>query len=315
MRLVAIRADRAAQQPVAAAAVAAVYQQHGRTARADGQRGECRLDVLARQAGVGVQVADGRFHQVAAALCAHDESGADLPQLDHVGHLDHAIEQSQAGVRHVVYDAFRRQAEAMMDLAGRGRLEKVAADRAVNQRAHLPPVDSGRCEGLFGRLCALIAGQCAGGPESPLGNAGHQFQPPLRQPQPPIERPKPALDLRRTDHLFRQRVGNRFQADVLVAELHSRQFNGVRPTGKGPIVDFHIASSASNTVCGVPRLPRPQNRGILENRGTTSYTPGDLHFYRRRRRRKTKFLGETIGISESFRPLRPVTPPADTGRV
>ena len=95
--------------------------------------------------------------RVAAALGAHDQAGADLPQLDHVGHLDHAVEQPQAGVGDVVDHAVRGQAEAMMDAAGRGRLEEVAADRAVDQGADVPPVDPGGRDAFsaVSMLCSL----------------------------------------------------------------------------------------------------------------------------------------------------------------
>ena len=53
-------------------------------------------------------------------------------------------------------------------------------------------------------------------PEPPLGDAGHQFQPSLGQPQPRVERLQPRLDLGRRDDLVRQRVGEGFEADVLI---------------------------------------------------------------------------------------------------
>ena len=104
---------------------------------------------------------DRRFDQLPAALRAHDQAGADLPQLDHVGHLEHAVEQSQAGVRHVVDGAFGRQAEPMMHAAGGGRLEEIAADGAVDQGADVPPVDAGGPNAFSAVSALLVLGQRA----------------------------------------------------------------------------------------------------------------------------------------------------------
>ena len=69
-------------------------------------------------------------------------------------------------------------------------------------------------------------------------NAGHQFQPPLGQPQPPVERLQPGLDLGRGDDLLRQRVGNRFETDVLIAEHQTSVVCSKRqaqPAGQNPL--------------------------------------------------------------------------------
>ena len=84
---------------------------------------------------IAVQLRDRVLDQLAAAFGADDDAGANLAQLDHVGDLDDAVEQAEAGVGDVVNHRLARQAEAVMHAAGGGRLEKIAADRAVNQCA------------------------------------------------------------------------------------------------------------------------------------------------------------------------------------
>ena len=157
------RPDHPAQQPVASAAQLPIDQHQRGTAGADGQGGEHRLDVLARERVVAVELGDGRLDQLAAALRADDHPGADLSQFDHIGHLERAVEQSQAGIRHVVDGTLRREAEAVMDAAGGGRLEEVAPDGAVHQRADVPAVDTGGLQGLFRGLSAMVPGSVPGG--------------------------------------------------------------------------------------------------------------------------------------------------------
>lgn len=128
--------------------------------------------------------------------------------IDHVGHLHHAVEQAEAGVRHVVDGAMRRKAQPMMHAAGRSRLHEVAADRAVNQTADLPPVDARDAQGLFARLDAFCARPNVGRPEPALANARHKLQPSLGQPQACVERFEPLLDVGRGDDLFGQRVSD-----------------------------------------------------------------------------------------------------------
>ena len=145
-----------------------------------------------------------------AALGADDEAGADLAQLDHVGHLHHAVENAQAGVRNVVDQAFLRQAEAMVNAAGRGRLEIVAADRGVHQCADVAPVEARAIASASAALSTLFSlGSVPAGQNRALANAGHQFQPALGQPQPAIERLQTGLELVGRDDFVRQRVGQR----------------------------------------------------------------------------------------------------------
>ena len=55
------------------------------------------------------------------------------------------------------------------------------------------------------------------------------------------------------------------------------------------IVANHNAGAASNTGYGSRRFPNRKIRGNLAHRQPTAYTPDDLHFYGRRRRRQRSF--------------------------
>ena len=59
----------------------------------------------------------------------------------------------------------------------------------------MPRVDAAGLDCAAGRLDAHRAGPGAGREEPPLANAGHQFQPALRQPQPFVQGREPTLDL------------------------------------------------------------------------------------------------------------------------
>ena len=113
-----------------------------------------------------------------------------------------------------------------MDAASGGRLQEIAADRAVHQGADLLPVDARTIERLRGRLDAFFARRNIGQPETPLADARHQFQPSLGQSQSRVERFEPRLDLGRGDDLLGQRVGDRFEANVLIK--HRQRFHIMR---------------------------------------------------------------------------------------
>ena len=144
-----VGAGRRGEQAILRAARIAMHQQHGDAPRADRQRGDGPFQFVAADRRVGVEPGDGGFDKLPAPFGADDQAGPNLAELDHVRHLHDAVENSQAGVRDVVDQAFVRQAEPMMDGAGRGGLEKIAADRGMDQAA-----DFGRIErrGLQGPL-------------------------------------------------------------------------------------------------------------------------------------------------------------------
>ena len=142
LEVVGPAADRPAQQPISPAAQIAVDQHQRGAAGADGQGGEGGLDVLresVRSALSSAMVASTSPRLLSVPTTTPRESVPIRSCWPPGG----AVEESQAGVGHVVDGTLLRQAEAMMDAAGRGRLEEVAADRAVDQGADLPPVDAG----------------------------------------------------------------------------------------------------------------------------------------------------------------------------
>ena len=77
---------------------------------------------------IGVELLDRGLDQRPAALGADDHPGADLAQLDPVGHLDHAVKQTEARVGDVVEDALPGQSELVLHAGGRGRFEIIAAN-------------------------------------------------------------------------------------------------------------------------------------------------------------------------------------------
>ena len=153
-----VRPGGRGQDSVLGAAQPPIDQQHGATGRADGQTGHGQLDVVARQRQIAVQPIDRRFDQLPAALAADDQAGADLPQLDHVGHGQHSVEDAQAGVREVEDLALRRQPQPVMHAAGGGRFEMIAADRGVDQRPDVAPIDARAASSSFAAFDALRLG-------------------------------------------------------------------------------------------------------------------------------------------------------------
>ena len=66
------------------------------------------------------------------------------------------------------------KSEPMMHAAGRGRLQIIAADRGVNQGADVSRRSSSAMRGMPAALSTLTSlGQRAGGPKTPLADAGH----------------------------------------------------------------------------------------------------------------------------------------------
>ena len=216
--LARVAVDDRRREPIAGPAQLFVAQHDRHARRADRERRDRILDRFARERLVGVEQRDRVFDQLAAALGADDDPGPNLTQLDHVGDLDHAVEQAEAGVRDVVDHRLAGQVQAVMHAAGGGRLQKVAADRAVNERAEIPRIDAAGLDRPAGRFDADRARPRAGRKEPPLADARHQLQPALGQPQPLVERREPLLELGRRDDFVRQRVAERFQANA--AKMH-----------------------------------------------------------------------------------------------
>ncbi len=182
------------------------------------------FDVFARQRRVGVERCDRGFDQRPAAFGAHDQAGADLAQLDHVGHLHHAVENAQAGVRDVVDQAVWRAGRAVVHAAGRGRLEIVAADRAVDQGADLRAVDAGRRDGPLGAFRRFSRWAACPAARSAARECRSSVPAGPRAAAAAVERLEAGFELVGGDDLVGQRVGERFEADVLdiCIGVHSR---------------------------------------------------------------------------------------------
>ena len=73
------------------------------------------------------------------------------------------VSMPEAGVRDVVDHRVAREVEAVMDAAGGGRLQIVAADRAVDECAEVAAVDAAGGDRLLGRLDADGARPVPGG--------------------------------------------------------------------------------------------------------------------------------------------------------
>jgi len=106
---------------------------------------------------------DRVLDQHSAALGSDHQARLDLAQLDHVGHLEHAGEQAEARVGDVVDEAVAGQAEPVVDEAGGGRFEEIAADRAVDDRPEQPAINSRLGDGPLGRFDAFSLGRMPGG--------------------------------------------------------------------------------------------------------------------------------------------------------
>ena len=91
-----------------------------------------------------VQFVNCRLNELPAPFAPHDQSRANLPKLDHVGHLHDPAQQPQTRVRHVVDQTLSRQAKTMMHTASRRRLQVIAAYRPVHECADFAPLDPRR---------------------------------------------------------------------------------------------------------------------------------------------------------------------------
>jgi hypothetical protein len=92
---------------------------------------------------VAAQALEGLLVGEVRGLAVDDQRVFDLAALDHPAGDVHAIDEGQAGIRHVEVLAGVRHAQVAADDGGGGRLQVVAADRGVDQQAHLVGVDAG----------------------------------------------------------------------------------------------------------------------------------------------------------------------------
>ena len=170
-----VRPGDASPKPVARPAQPAVDQQDRGAGGADGEGRHGGLDVGPGKRLVGIQSPDRAVQEGPAVFGPHDQSGADAAQLDHVGHLQHAAQEAQAGVGDVVHGTLAGQTEPPVYDAGRGRLEEVAAHRAVYHRADVTAVQAGG-QDAFSAVARRPTWPSAVGPEPPPADAAHQLQ-------------------------------------------------------------------------------------------------------------------------------------------
>src|SRR5688572_1548536 len=125
----------------------------------------------------------------------------------------------------------------MMYAAGGGRLEIVAADAAVDQRADPAGINARCFDGPLAADDALLARPHAPRPEPALADAADQFQPAFGELEPLIERREASFDFGAGQHFLGERVAERFQANVLIShdELRAgRDAETIQPIDEVP---------------------------------------------------------------------------------
>ena len=150
------RARRARDQPVLGARVVLGGEQHRRRARAAGQRGDAQA--IALQGGLGVQARDAGVDDLARALRRHHEPGADLPELDAVGDLHHAVEHAEARVGEIEDLRVRARRRGSPP----PRTPSPARDRRGRRRRRSPrPASEAGTPVASRAFCAAFAAACA----------------------------------------------------------------------------------------------------------------------------------------------------------
>jgi len=163
----------------------AVADDRGDGGGTDGEVGEVRLDVLAREAG-RVQESQRFLDQRAPVLPGGDEGAANLAGLDHCAGDGQRVEEAEAGVGKVEdLRGVGQPDEAMGEGGGRG-LQHIPADSGVDEQFDLGAGDPGTGQGGAAGDGTGCRGAGARRPHPPRTDARHQFQPSRRQPQPRV---------------------------------------------------------------------------------------------------------------------------------
>ena len=213
-----LRIGIAAEQSLARLGFAAVGQDHGDRARAEGKGRQ----VFAHGPHVGRvvdQALDGLELPIADAFGRYDERGVDLAQLDHVGDDGHTVQKAETGVAQVKVARRRRQTEVAVDNDGRRRFEIVAAHGGVDQKLDLAAIDARVGERFFSGPRRRIGKHDPLVEPAPFYDLCQLLDTPPGDPELFVDRRQLFLDPGGGDHVIGDKVAQPFNADVFVSHL------------------------------------------------------------------------------------------------
>ena len=196
----------------------AMTHHRGHRARANGEIGEIRFDVVSRK-----RFCQQRLHRLldqrSTILTRNHERAANLAGFDQTGRDRQRIEKTETRIREIENLGGGRKADFPMRKRRRRRFQHVATHRRVDEQLDALRSERGLRQHRPTRLRTGIRRTRAGRPHPPLADARHEFEPPDRQLESLIERAEPLLDRGGTPHLFGQRDRQRLDADVF--EFHA----------------------------------------------------------------------------------------------
>ena len=184
-----------------------VRQENGDRAGTAGQGG----DRLAQDvhAFFPQQPLDRQADDLARRFAGHHQPGLHLAELDGVGDLHHAVQDTEAGVGHVVDLAFRPEAQRVGNGAGGRRFEVFAADRPVDQHPDPFAGNPGGLQGLAAGAGRTRVEREIGVPVAPLPDAGDGLELPLLDAERFVKRLELPLQVIGRDDIRRQFVAER----------------------------------------------------------------------------------------------------------
>ncbi len=151
-----------------------------------------------------------------AVSLATTRPAQDLAKLDPVGDFDDSVEHTQASVADVVDDGIRADLQIGGDPAGRGRLEVLAADPAVDQGPNLLGKNVRYLKRTPGRQGGSLGKPVSFFPPPPLDDAREGFQLSGTQVKSLVDRLEPSLQFGRRHHHRRDLVTKCFEKNLRI---------------------------------------------------------------------------------------------------
>ncbi len=143
---------------------------------------------------------DSGLEQPAAIFGSHDKASFYHSAFNQLRNLNRTIHDSEASVGYIVDPRVFRKTCQMMNTAGGGRFEVLAAYAGMDQALNIRRRNVSRVEGSTATLRAFIAYASIGVPQPAFADTAHPFKPPLRQFQALVDRIQLRFDILGADH-------------------------------------------------------------------------------------------------------------------
>jgi len=171
---------------------------------------------------MSVHLLDHDLVDLTGTFTSNDQAGANLPQLNPVGDIENTVENTETGVGEIINRGIPSDTEGGCNLAGRGRLEMLAADSCINYCTDVLRGNIALLKRLFSGSNSTVLNRCIRFPPASFADTGQGLKLPRRNMQSFVGRLQAAFQLGRGDHDRGQLVTDRFNVNTGISHQLTR---------------------------------------------------------------------------------------------